>query len=59
MNLARKSLAENDELMNLLYANLPEVQFNHYNLEVYLSIAKLCRQNLLMLKDLKEINHRP
>ena len=42
--------------MNLLYANLLEVQFNHYNLELYLSIAKLCRQNLMMLNDLKEIN---
>jgi hexosaminidase len=57
VNLARKSLGGNDELMNLLYANLPEVQFNHYNLEVYLSIAKLCRQNLLMLRGLEEINH--
>ena len=32
------------------------VQFNHYNLEVYLSIAQLCRQNLLMLKGLEQIN---
>ncbi len=56
MDLAGKFLSENDELMNLLYTNLPGVQFNHYNLEVYLSIAKLCRQNLLMLKGLEEIN---
>ena len=32
------------------------MEFNRYNLEVYLSIAKLCRQNLLMLKDLGEIS---
>ena len=55
MNLAEKFLAQNDELMNLLYANIPAVQFNHYNLEVYLSIAQLCRQNLLMLKGLDQM----
>ncbi len=52
VNLAGRFLAGNDELMNLLYTNMAEVQFNRYNLEVYLSIAKLCRQNLLMLKGL-------
>jgi hexosaminidase len=56
--LAEKFLAENDELQNLLNTNIPSVQFNHYNLEVYLSIAQLCRQNLLMLKDLDEINDK-
>lgn len=56
VDLAGKFLAGNDELMNLLYTNMSEVQFNSYNLEVYLSIAKLCRQNLLMLKGLEEIN---
>ena len=54
--MAWKFLGENDELLNLLYKNLPSVEFNRYNLEVYLSIAKLCRQNLLMLKDLEEIS---
>ncbi len=56
LELAWKFLGENDELENLLYTNLPEVQFNRYNLEVYLSIAKLCRQNLLLFKELDEIN---
>jgi hypothetical protein len=56
IDLAWKFLGENDELLNLLYKNLPSVEFNRYNLEVYLSIAKLCRQNLLMLKDLEEIS---
>lgn len=56
VNLAEKFLAQNDELMSLLYANIPEVQFNHYNLEVYLSIAQICRQNLLMLKGLDQID---
>ncbi len=56
LELAWKFLGENDELLNLLYRNLPSVEFNRHNLEVYLSIAKLCRQNLLMLVDLDEIS---
>jgi hexosaminidase len=56
LELAWKFLGENDELENLLYTNLPEVQFNRYNLEVYLSIAKLCRQNLLLFKELDEMD---
>jgi hypothetical protein len=57
VELAWKFLGENDELLNLLYRNLSSVEFNRHNLEVYLSIAKLCRQNLLMLKGLEEINN--
>jgi hexosaminidase len=56
IELTAKFLGENDELLNLLYANLSSVQFNRYNLEVYLSIAQLCRQNLQMLKGMEEIN---
>ena len=55
LELAWKFLGENDELLDLLYKNLPSVQFHRYNLEVYLSIAKLCRQNLLLLKGLEEV----
>jgi hexosaminidase len=56
IELASKFLGENDELMNLLYTNLASVQFNRHNLEVYLSIAQLFRQNLLMFKALEEIS---
>lgn len=56
VELASKFLGENDELLNLLYTNLASVQFNRHNLEVYLSIAQLCRQNLLMFKDLEEVS---
>jgi len=56
VELGWKFLGENDELQNLLYRNLPQVQFNRYNLEVYLSIAKLCRQNLLLFRELDEMN---
>ena len=56
LELARKFLGENDELETLLYKNLPTVELNRYNLEVYLSISRLCRQNLLLLKDLEAVN---
>ena len=52
---AGKALTQNDELLDLLYANLSRVQFNRYNLAVYLSIAGLYRQNLLMIQDLGRI----
>ena len=56
LELAWKFLSQNDELENLLHTNLPSVEFNRYNLEVYFSIAKLCRQNLLLFKGLDEMN---
>lgn len=56
LELALKFLGQNDELEALLYKNLPTVEFNRYNLEVYLSISRLCRQNLLLLKDLEAVN---
>ncbi|HKS97547.1 MAG TPA: hypothetical protein VJV74_15640, partial [Terriglobia bacterium] len=54
--VAAQSLAQNDELMDLLRSNLGRVEFNRYNLEVYLSVAQLCRQNLGMLLELGHIN---
>ena len=56
LELAWKFLGENDELLDLLYRNLPAVEFHRDNLEVYLCLAKLCRQNLLMLIHLEEIS---
>jgi hexosaminidase len=56
LELGWRFLGENDELENLLYANLQSVEFNRHNLEVYLSIAKLCRQNLLMFRALDDVN---
>lgn len=56
LELAGKFLGQNDELENLLYTNLRAVELNRHNLEVYLSIAKLCRQNLLMFQRLAEID---
>jgi hexosaminidase len=56
LQLAEQFLGKNDELVNLLYTKLPSVQFNRYNLEVYLSLAEICRQNLKMLQGLEEIS---
>ena len=56
LQLAGRFLAENDELLDLLHRNLQHVEFNHYNLELYVCIAQLYRQNLDMLLDLARIN---
>lgn len=50
--IAGAALQENDELLDLLYANLRTVNENQYNLEVFLSVADLCRQNLAMILEL-------
>jgi hypothetical protein len=56
LTLARVFLAENQELLSLLKENRSRVRFNRYNLEVFLSVALLCRENLEMLEDLERIN---
>ena len=56
LEMAGKFLADNDELLGLIHANLRQAEFQHYNLEVYLAIAQLFRQNLTMLRSLAEIN---
>ncbi len=56
LQLARKFMVENDELLDLLYANLDRVEFNRYNLEVFISMAQLYRQNLQMILNLEGIN---
>jgi len=54
--MAGRFLSENDDLQNLLHENLEKVEFNRYNLALYLCIAQLYRQNLEMLLDLDRIN---
>lgn len=56
LELAEKNLCENDELIGLLHDNLARVEFNAYNIEVFLSVVKLCRQNLEFLKQLERMN---
>ncbi len=55
LSLASQFLAQNDQLLDLLYMNTERVRFNRYNLAVYLSIAGLYRQNLVMIEDLGRI----
>jgi hypothetical protein len=54
--IAATALQENDELLDLLYANLRTVNENRYNLEVFLSVADLFRQNLEMILELGQIS---
>jgi len=54
--LASNSLQENDNLLGLLNENIRRVEFNRYNLEVYLTIAQLCRQNLEMIHGIGQMD---
>jgi hexosaminidase len=56
LDLAGRFLAQNDQLLDLLHTNIARTEFNRYNLEVYLSIADLYRQNLIMIQDLGRIS---
>lgn len=56
LQLASDFLAENDELLGLLHDNLPRSDLNSYNLEVFLSIAQLYRQNLEMLQSVARMD---
>lgn len=47
--------AQNDELIGLLYENLRRAERNRYNLEVFLTIADICRQNLDLLQKFHQI----
>ncbi|MDQ6701486.1 MAG: beta-N-acetylhexosaminidase [Acidobacteriota bacterium] len=55
LQLASEAMIENDELLGLLYENIQRADFNRYNLEVFLSVARLCRQNLEMLAGIEQI----
>ena len=56
VRVAQGSLPELDELCDLLLENMYSVNFNHYNLEVFLSIAALYRQNLEMILGMDQID---
>jgi hypothetical protein len=47
--------AQNDELIGLLYENLRRAERNRYNLEVFLTIANICRQDLDLLQRFDQI----
>jgi hypothetical protein len=56
LELASAYLADNDELLALLHDNASRVTLNRYNLEVFISVAQLYRQNLSLLLDIGRIN---
>ena len=56
LKVTGESLAENDELLDLLYSNMQHAPLNRYNLSVLLSVADLYRQNLRMVQDLGQMS---
>jgi hexosaminidase len=54
--LASQAKQTNDVVLGLLYDNLKRSQFNRYNLEVYVTIADLCRQNFTMIEDIHRMD---
>ncbi|HEX5412648.1 MAG TPA: beta-N-acetylhexosaminidase [Terriglobia bacterium] len=56
VQMAQDAIPANDELLDLLHKNLRSVEFQKYNLQVYLSIAGLYRQNLEMIEEMNTVN---
>jgi len=56
IQIARKYKTQNDELLGLLNTNMLRAETNRYNLEVLLSVARLCRENLNMLLSLDAVD---
>jgi hypothetical protein len=54
--LASQARHTNDTVLALLHENLQKSQFNRYNLEVYVTIADLCRQNFVMIEDIHHMD---
>jgi hexosaminidase len=54
--LASESMRDNETLIGLINQNIPRADFNRYNLEVYLTIAQLCRQNLAMIEGIRQMD---
>jgi len=56
VRMANDNMPASAELLGLLQANLRSVQLQRYNLQVFLSIAELCRQNLQMLTEMDALD---
>ncbi len=54
--LALQAEQQNQVLLGLLHENIQRAQFNRYNLQVYLTIADLCRQNLAMIAEIHRMD---
>ena len=55
LELTQHYLSEYSELERILLANMFAVQKNQYSLEILLTIARLCKQNLQMIVHISEI----
>ena len=56
IQLALEAQQRNEVLIGFIDQNIPQVQFNRYNLEVYLSVANLYRQNAKMIAGLRNMD---
>ncbi len=56
LRLAGLAMSDNDELSGLLQSNLQLATFHLYDLEVFLAITHLCRQNLQLLASFGRID---
>jgi hexosaminidase len=56
LTVANDAVSENDELIGLLNENIRQAQWHRYGLEVFLSVAQLCRQNLDFLAAWRRID---
>ncbi len=56
VRLAQELMPKNQELRELLHENIMSAQLNRYNLQVFLTIANLERQNLQMLVEMDQIS---
>jgi hexosaminidase len=54
--LALQAEQQNQILLGLLHENIQRAQFNRYNLQVYLTIADLCHQNLAMIAGIHRMD---
>jgi hexosaminidase len=54
--LALQAKQANDNLLGLLHENIQRSQFNQYNLEVFVTIADLCRQNFAMIAGIHDMD---
>ncbi len=58
IELASRAQQQNDILLGLLGENLLRAHLNRYNLQVYLSVADLYRQNLQMIAGIHRMDRR-
>jgi hexosaminidase len=56
IRLASDAATDNGDLIGLLHEDIQKAQFNRYNLNVYLSIAQLYRQNLEMIAGIHKMD---